>query len=179
MKGPIVARARSVRPAWASTSERMRNAAPHGPGSSTWCASASHASSTNRSREVPTSRSQLGHREVCQPLRAPEVLAALPVPLLLDREAGPRSLEVVDRPEADQRERRLRRVRAGPRLQLAPLLEEVPARAVSQPELGPEPIEDDLGERPRIALRAEHAIAASACSTARLGSCVVKLTSFG
>ena len=49
MNGPIVARARSVRPAWASTSERMRNAAPHGPGLSSCCASASHASSTNRS----------------------------------------------------------------------------------------------------------------------------------
>jgi hypothetical protein len=108
-------------------------------------------------RAVPPARAQLGHREVRPSLRAPEILAALPVPLFLDGEAGPRGLKVVDRPEVDKRERRLRRVRARPCLQLAPLLEQVPAWAVPQPELRPEPVEEDVGERPRIAVRAEHA----------------------
>jgi hypothetical protein len=100
--------------------------------------------------EVPTSGPQLGDRQVRQALRAPEILASLPVPLLFHRVAGSRLVEVVDRPEEDERERRLRRLRPGLHLQLPPLSEEVPAWAVSEPELGPEAIERDLGQSRRM-----------------------------
>ena len=100
--------------------------------------------------DVPTSGPQLRDRQVRQALGAPEILASLPVPLLFHRIAGSRLVEVIDRPEEDERERRLRRLRPGLHLQLPPLSEELPAWAASEPDLGPEAIERDLGESRRM-----------------------------
>ena len=102
--------------------------------------------------------------------------------LVLYRVTRPRGIEVVDRVEADQRERALRRLRAGPCLQLAPPLEELPARGRGRASSSAKKRSNTTyaSARRLLAPRSARCIAASACSTARVGSCAnVKLASFG
>ena len=100
-----------------------------------------------RLRELPLSRPELRVSPVRPPLGPPVVLAAHAVPLVLDRVARPRGLEVVDGVEVDEREHALRRLGACTLLELPPSLQQLGLWIVAEHQACPHPRDDDRGQR--------------------------------
>ena len=172
ISGSSVVRARSVLPRPASTIARKRNAIVHGPGRST-LGDRGAALLDEALRLVPPPRPELDEGEVRLPLGPPVVLAALAVPLVLDRVTSSRAAS-----KSSIEWKWMQREDASAALP-APLCASSSRHRSSslgfapspEQELGPEPVEDDARPGPRRPAPGRAAsMAASASSTARVGS---------